>query len=648
MRFRVKFFSKEDYIVPDQLKKSEKILDSFIPDQELSLTDLFEFYSVKLYFDNDLFLISWSEEVKKKYQNIVNSTYEILKKAMLSLQDKTILQELTNLDQIFFDNFWELFNHLSVYKQISNELIGGILKVDSRQIYQILKHKKIIDKYDQLLRSFLMDYDGTAELMLSKFEKKEREKGEAGLIVFPKSLSPEDREHIICQYIEREEPNINFLNLIVNSTDSTDLKLSSKTRFSARKKLDEQTSRIFEKGSTFSFGCHVFFREHQKEPSITISQNRSLYLFYSEDFIKKFPNNADLFQLFKSFFFNYTDNENLVTFVSKPSELSVIERISIQSKNEYKEGVAFRFKENLAHSQLLAFNSYLKRKGNNIESVINSYVEIINHLIQPHHILFRISENPQNYLQAIRTILPDFELLLKQIKILGEEGCIDLELIRENSKPIKLGDIPSSKNRKYIYLDKDNYLLSLQYHFFSDQCPLFIIGSVENKYDNFYNLLLYENIRLEQFKNYQKPTVQYLLENHYLKIDEQGFLKLDNEILLYLVGQIHCNGVISYWSYCKEIRDVIDALIDEGLLNYENTLFSRQEKSYINFYLNKKEFTNGLDLRNKYLHGTNSFSEDQNAEDYFRLLKIIVVTLLKIEDDLTNYDEPQLLHNYDS
>ena len=48
----------------------------------------------------------------------------------------------------------------------------------------------------------------------------------------------------------------------------------------------------------------------------------------------------------------------------------------------------------------------------------------------------------------------------------------------------------------------------------------------------------------------------------------------------------------------------------------------------------KKEFTNGLDLRNKYLHGTNSFSETEHKSDYYTLLKIIILTLLKIEDDI--------------
>ena len=34
------------------------------------------------------------------------------------------------------------------------------------------------------------------------------------------------------------------------------------------------------------------------------------------------------------------------------------------------------------------------------------------------------------------------------------------------------------------------------------------------------------------------------------------------------------------------------------------------------------------------MHGTNSFSVEQHKMDYFKLLKIIILTLLKIEDDI--------------
>lgn len=74
----------------------------------------------------------------------------------------------------------------------------------------------------------------------------------------------------------------------------------------------------------------------------------------------------------------------------------------------------------------------------------------------------------------------------------------------------------------------------------------------------------------------------------------------------------------------------------EGIVQFEKTLFSKPEQSYFNYCLNKSEFTNGLDLRNSYLHGTQASHDETNVHGnaYFTYLKLIFLALLKIEDDL--------------
>jgi hypothetical protein len=75
-------------------------------------------------------------------------------------------------------------------------------------------------------------------------------------------------------------------------------------------------------------------------------------------------------------------------------------------------------------------------------------------------------------------------------------------------------------------------------------------------------------------------------------------------------------------------------MFENHLIKFENTLLTINERNYFNYYLNKKEFTNGSDLRNKYSHGTNSFSENEHKNDYYTLIRIIILTLMKIEDDI--------------
>ena len=50
-----------------------------------------------------------------------------------------------------------------------------------------------------------------------------------------------------------------------------------------------------------------------------------------------------------------------------------------------------------------------------------------------------------------------------------------------------------------------------------------------------------------------------------------------------------------------------------------DTLFSGQEQNYLNYVLNKSEFSNGLDLRNKYAHNTGSLDEAVQSQNYLEL-----------------------------
>lgn len=341
-------------------------------------------------------------------------------------------------------------------------------------------------------------------------------------------------------------------------------------------------------------------------------------------------------ELFHNFtlLFLYTDDKGLITLVSRTNELGTFEKITIKSKNEYLIGEVFNRKSFLSQIQILLFNHYLiNQRNKSLEKLIISFVN--NYLNEYFNINFEFKFPTDNstFFEKIRILAPEFEFLLKQYQSFVEEDSINFELIAFNSNPLRFSEIKSLVNRKYIYI-KDNFISQLKYYFFSDQSMLYYVDKFKDKYLSFYNLIKNENVNLEDFKNYQIDIIQRLISDKYLFINENGNIKIEKEIMIFLIGELHKDEVLSYWHYDKEIRDVIDSLIDENYLYSESTLFTKQEIKYFNYYLNTKEFTNGFDLRNKYLHGTNSSSETENENDYYILLKVIILSLLKIEDDL--------------
>lgn len=49
---------------------------------------------------------------------------------------------------------------------------------------------------------------------------------------------------------------------------------------------------------------------------------------------------------------------------------------------------------------------------------------------------------------------------------------------------------------------------------------------------------------------------------------------------------------------------------------------------------NRAEFFHGLDLRNKYIHDTNTLDEKRQQHDYMVLLKMFILLVIKINEEL--------------
>ncbi len=392
---RIVFYSKEDGATSHNLIKAEKLLNNFSSEQNFTLNDLLEFYNIKLYFDNDLFLTKWSKSDNEKYNQIVEKNWLSLKKRFLKINDLNIEEIINDLEYRYKNNFWELINKLSIYKNISQQTFSCILENFSSQINYILPQKNIVQKFNKVIRDFLLTYKNSAEILLSQFEEKKSDK-KSPKYFFPKSLSLTDKESIINSYLDLDDSNLNYIRLVEKSKDSNELRLSGKTRYKAKKKAEEYNKEILEKGHTWSIRVQGGLSKDQNEPVIFKNENGLVDATYSEKYLDVIENQVDLFKAF-SYLFNYTDETSLIYLVSKASELDVMERVmGLKSKNEYDIGEVFTRKEMLSILQLHLFENYLKRKDSGIEQIINSFISYLNELLEPNNLMFqvRVSDSP--------------------------------------------------------------------------------------------------------------------------------------------------------------------------------------------------------------------------------------------------------------
>lgn len=635
---RVEFYSKEDLAGGHHLAKAEPLLRAVKQPNYSDINDILELYNIKKYFDNELYLKNWTEEDILNFKQKATEFGKEIGRFISNINDTNVIGLYENVLQGYTEDFWELVNNQNVYKRISKNNFITILTNESYLVNTILHHKNLVNNYDLEIKTFLLKYSQSAEILLSIYEVQDGfHKNQKFL---PKSLSISDKENIISSYLESSDINLNYIELIQNARNRSEFKISDRTRLKAKRLHKSESEKFFAQNEGTKYGVSISFPENA--PKIKdgyVDDNHIANYSYSFDFIKENNNPYLLFQNFKHLF-EYIDRQNRINLVSKKSQMGLFESImGVRSQNEYRGGTAFSLSEMTSQAQIFGYNKIVSDLGTSLEEILHFAFTIA---FQER---YRFAENARfaipsasSYFEKVRLLAPEFESALKQFKLFVEDGSIDFELLQISSTPTSIKDIPSLNKDKYIYFNADNKeILGCSNLFFSDQTLLaYVEPFKEEKYHTFFNLLANEKVKFNNYEGHQKPRLDYLINKGFIKVDDSGNIQIINSVRVLILKDLYDNEFASFYRYPIEFQNEVQKMVSENIILLESSLFSKPEQAYFNYFLNKSEFTNGLDLRNSYLHGTQANPDEiqKHEYSYFTYMKLLVLTMLKIDDDL--------------
>ena len=635
---KVVFHSKEDMAGGYNLQKGEHILRA---DTKLNYTDIneiLELYNIKKYIDNDLYLRNWTQDDIANFKQKATEFGKAIGRFFATINDNYIVREYEKTLRNYVHSFWEIVNNQNIFKRISKTDFSNILTNEQHLIHEILIHKGIVDYYDAEIKNFLLSYSQSAEILLSIYEVKvDFGKNKKYL---PKSLTVDEKESILSNYLDSADVNYNYIGLIQNARNRNDFKVSDKTRLKAKRLYKSETEKFFAGNNGMRYGVSVSFPEKSSKIKVgNIDENSIINYSYSLDFIKQ---NRDPYLIFQNFIvlFEYLDIQHRINLVSKKNKMGVFERImGVHSQNEYRGGTEFNLLEMTSQIQLAGYNKVLSDLGISLENVLH---DVFTSSFQEK---YEFANNARfsipsatKYFEKVRLLAPEFESVLKQFKLFVEEGSIDFELLQISSNPTTIKDIPSLNKNKYIYFNEDNKeLIGCVNLFFSDQTTLAYVEPFQEKhYHTFFDLLANEQVKFSSYEEYQRPQLNYLIDKGFINIDSDDFVQVTNSARVIILKDLYINEVASFYRYLFELRQEAQEMEAEKIICFDSSLFSKPEQAYFNYFLNKSEFTNGLDLRNSYLHGTQATPDEIQKHEYayFTYLKLLILTFLKIEDDL--------------
>lgn len=640
---RIKYYSSNDLMFGRNLNNIDKLIHKFddfkSTDEVQDINDMIELYNANKYFDNEIFLSDWSEENIIEYKSKIKENFGFVAKYFNSINQEKIIKLYNKVQRNYKEDFLTLVDKFNIYRKISKEKFEEFIDTTDVSLYKLLKNKKTAKYFGEEIREYMIEnYYLSAELLLNEYEIKHIVKKEK--LYIPEELDSDDKEKIISKYIDDKDPNPNYLGLIANIQSNKDeIQVSPKILLKAKKRTESLEEKFFDENSGIEMETKVIFSDTQEEAYDLEYDSFSTIAKYSTKWIKE---NLDYATLLNNFIhlFGFVDSQIRCTLVNKLSQMGVFERTIItKSKNDYVTGFVFEQKNALSLLQIKLYYDKLFSLGIRLEEIIEWFFR--EYLAEEFNICkFKINMPSTNstMLEKCTNIMPAMESVLKQFILFVEDGKIDFELLEIRSEHLFFNDIPSLVERKYVYGIGNEYS-SVCSLFFSDQSPLAYIEKVSNSYNSFYELLCNEKVQLKDYPEYCKSRINWLIDNNYILVDEQEYIKFNNKFLIMILRDLYINEVIYYWKYSEQGRNIIDELEQRNIIEYESSLFSRPEQEYINYYLNKSQFNNGLDLRNKYSHTQPDIDEENvHMQNYMIFLRLFVLTVIKLNDEFCTWE----------
>lgn len=625
----VKFYSVGDWASGYELKKAEEILDKYNKNYYLTsnnVNDFIEIYNIQKYFDNGIYLNEWSEENIKKYKSISVDFKELIGRFFSKLSDDNIELILYNVNSSYYEDFWNIFEEYKSFKNVSETGFNRLIFNFNKPISSILKHKKVVQKYDSIIAEKMRNSEETISILVHHYFIKDED------YFLPENFTDEDCNSIFENYVLFGNIDPSYLELIFKS-DPSSFRVNNIIKKKAKDKYEDYWREAFQKGTcistettyTLKYGDHYSFE----------MQNENVIIEYERKWL---DDNVDYPTILNNFLylFNYWDSNWRISFTSKKHDTSALESVFRNHGDKwYITNYKFNVVSNISSLNIRTYYNFLRNKGIYLADVIEwFFVDYLSQEFQAKGFSFHAPSSATKYFEKNRSLASELDGALKQFKMYIKHGYIDRELLDISYEPILVQDIPSFIPKKYAYSDSTE-IETIMNLLFSNQTLLSYVDG-QGDYETFYDLMINEKVCVNNFSNTQLELLRFLEKENVIIMNEET-INL-NKKLAFLLKDLYYNEVLCL-SYLKDSSDILNELLLKKYIKISSSLFSVPEQNYINYMLNKNEYTNGPNLRNKYIHSTYSLDSNIQEEDFYELLKVIIAIIGKINEDFILHEK---------
>ncbi|MFD3448628.1 hypothetical protein ACFDTO_28930 [Microbacteriaceae bacterium 4G12] len=632
---RVRFYGVDDLAAGWYAPRAAEIAAQFDPENApTGVVDVLELHNVQQYLQHGLLPNSCTDEERDQLMARAPQIRSAIARFFGSVDNSNFAALVAGIDSEYHGDFLDLLARAKVFERCDSGTVLHALKAAGFHIGEMLAYKSLVSTYDAEIRNELLILPRGAEYVI----RKHLEKDGARQVYLPRTLTSTDAHDLLERYLDSEDANLNYVRLVSTADVDARVGIDAKLKLRAKRRADELNASIFDQHEGFRTGCEVSISEDQVEPVVleVDSSNGSHWRYtYSGRWLEETLDNPSILSNFQHLF-EFVDHQVILTLPSYPARLSVVERImGLSANGEYKVGVAFHGLDMSSLLQTLMYRQFLESHDLDLEQVISWFFET--YLVEEFDVSnfsFTSSSGGTSYLQKVRHLFAEMESIVSQFGLFAENGELDRDLLTIASDLVRYKEIPSLLEGKYVYPSDSQEITGVLHLLFSDQSGLTYIDE-RLQAANAATLLLTNRVAYDDFRDYQKSSVDYLigvgvLENTGTHI---GFADADQLLIL---RSLFDTQAANYYRLSERGRGEVDAMIAKGWVTRRSSLLTEPEADYFNYLLNKVGFSNGPNLRNRYLHGSQAYadSDDVHFKTYLIALRLIVALVIKMNDEL--------------
>jgi hypothetical protein len=632
---RVRFYGVQDLATGWHVARVAELTERFDPrDASMSTMDVLEYYNVQQYLEHGLLPNTYTDEERERATARVPQIRSAVARYFTSIDNVDFAAKTTGIDHAYHGDLLELLGRNKAFERCDAGTALPALKAAGVHLGELLASRELVRAYDREVRELLLASPRAAEHLVRKYLQDDP----GADVHLPRSFAPADARGLLEKYIDSDEANPNYLGLIANAREIGGVGIDARLKLRAKRRRDEIVDDLFRENGGFKTGCEVIISDTQEEPvvfEIDDSEGLVARYTYSRSWLEQTcDDNPGILDNFL-FLFEFVDRQALLVLPSYPSQLGVLERVmGTTGSTEYKTGAAFRAIDMSSLLQVRLYRDFLESKGLDLERVISWFFQ--EYLVEEFgaaNFTF-VPSGAGAYLQRARHLFAEMESVANQYALFARDGELDRDLLTMGSEPVRYKEIPSLLHGKYVCPTDGEEVAAVLHLLFSDQSSLNYISN-DLSADNAADLLANNEIRYDDFHDYQKPAVDHLIRLRIIE-DKGSRVRLARAEQFRILQALFVTEAASYYHLSDAGRVEADAMVARGWASRRSSLLTDAEGKYFNYVLNGTDFSNGPALRNKYLHGAqaNAYGEDAHFYAYLTALRLTVALVIKINDDL--------------